>query len=186
MTSIHGDALTAGPALALATTVDAAEALCFARDLGGSLTHVLVAATGRALAVDPVRTGASRPAAVALALGSSSTAGVAVLAGACDASLPALRGEIDAVLRGAVEAAGASSPDDPVAIVVVETDRPHPAVEELLRRSPCVLEAGPCEGDPLTLALTLRADRRSLDPARAEALLGRIARLLAQPYRRLQ
>lgn len=185
MTSIHDDALTAGPTVA-STTVDVAEALCFARDLGGSLTHVLVAATGRALAVAPVRSGAPPRATVALAVGSSPGAGVALLTGACGGSLPALRAEIDAALRGAVDAQAVSPDDDRVAILVVESDRPHPPVEELARRAPCVLEAGPCEGDPLTLALALHADRRVLDVARAEALLMGIARLLERPYRRLQ
>jgi hypothetical protein len=185
MTSIHGDALTTGPAIT-ATTVDAAEALCFARDLGGSLTHVLVAATGRALAADPAPGDASRANVVGLALGTSRPALVAALAGACDASLPALRAEIDAALRRALDIADVPPAKDPVAIVVVETDQPCAPVEELLRRAPCVLEAGSCAGDPLTLALTLHADRRVLDRARAEALLVRIARLLERPYRRLQ
>lgn len=185
MTSIHGDALTAGPAVA-GTTVDAAEALCFARDLGGSLTHVLVAAAGRALAAGPTRGEVSGSTGVGLAVGTARSPFVAVLPGACDASLPALRAEIDAALRGGVDVAEAAPGDGPVALVVVETDQPRLPTDELLRRASCVLEAGPCEGDPLTLALALHADRRALDPARAEALLGGIARLLARPYRRLQ
>jgi hypothetical protein len=185
MTAIHGDAMTAVPTLA-STTVDAAEALCFARDLGGSLTHVLVAAAGRALAVGPTLGETSASTTVGLVVGTMPSPFVAVLPGACAASLPALRAEIDAALRGGVDIPVGSPGDDPVALVIVETDRPRVPTDELLHRASCVLEAGPYQGDPLTLMLALHADRRALDPARAEALLHRIARLLVRPYRRLQ
>lgn len=183
MTSIHDDAATTGPVLAT-TAVDAAEALCFARDLGGTLTHVLVAAAGRALAAEPTLGKRLRSAEVGLAVTSAQRGGVAVVPGARDASLPQLRAEIDVLQRGS-QGGRSVAADDHVAIVVVETEELRAPAPERLRRASCVLEVGWCEGDPLTLVLTLHADRETVDVARAELLLARIARLVERPYRRL-
>lgn len=179
MTSIHGDAATTRAPVA-STSVDAAEALCFARDLGGSLTHVVVAAAGRALAAESRTEGATG---VGLAVASARGIGVVDVPGATTAPLPQVRCEVDAALAGAgLDDVGL---ERSLALVVVETEALHSPTPELLRRSACVLEAGPCAGDPLTLALTLHADGGAVDREQAERLLARIGRLVARPYRRL-
>lgn len=179
MTSIHGDAATTKSPVAT-TAVDAAEALCFARDLGGSLTDVVVAAAGRALAVEPLLEGATP---VGLAVASGRRVEVVGVPGAPAAPLPRVRAEVSAALSG--EGADDVEAERWFALVVVDTEALHPPTQELLRRSTFVLEAGPCEGDPLTLALTVHAHGEAVASEQAERLLARIVRLVQRPYRRL-
>jgi hypothetical protein len=164
--------------------VDATEPLRFARDLGGSLTHVLVAATGRALAGFDRATPAGALRRVGLAV-TSREGGlwVAGIPGAADAPLPAVRDLVDAALADpeAVELVVAESPT----VVVVDRGTGDIVVETLLGSAAAVLEAGPCEGDPGRMPLTLRTDDALVAGETSEDLVARIARLVERPYRRL-
>ena len=174
MTSVHGDALAV-----FSTPVDAAECLCFARDLDASLTHVLVAAAGRAVAAADALAGAAGSAEVGVArLEDGALELVAVPAATRGATLPAVRDGVDAALRD-----GARTTTR-LTVAVVPEGLPV-ASGALMPDACCVLGSGPCEGDPLTLLLRLHVDRAAVDPIAAEELLARLVRLLAHPYRRL-
>lgn len=178
MTSVHEDAATAWPVVTT-RTVDAAEAICFARDLGGSLSHVLVAAAGRALAVDPTRRRRT-VGAIGIVVASTSRVGVAIVPGASTDTLPVVRAQVDEALSERTLMDGSC---EPPSLVVVEAD-------ELgsLRLNPTparVLEATAHDGDPLVLSLTLRDHGAGAVPEEAERLLTAIARLVERPYRRL-
>ncbi|MGL6280410.1 MAG: hypothetical protein ACRC50_12755 [Gaiella sp.] len=177
MTSIHREAPPSGRVLA-SRRVDVSEARSFARDLGGTLTHVLVAAAGRGLAAS--ESGATDG--VALAVARLDAVDVIVLPGACSAPLPRLRREIDAALGAAVH--DHAHPDQ-AALAVLDVDAPPPVLDEVLDRSRYVLEATPCGEDPRGLALVLHAEGRDADRDRAEALLRSVSRFVERPYRRL-
>jgi hypothetical protein len=184
MTRTYGDPPITQDATVEAV-VDATEALGFARDLGGSLTHVLVAAVGRALG-RRARAGADggvRDVFVAVSSAEQRISGVGYVPGARDAPLPEVR---DAVDDAMADGGATTRPTDHSAILVVQ--RETPAVEAACPvpvGSAAVLEACPCDGDPLLLSLTLSADGAVLGRVSATELMTEIVRLVERPYRRL-
>ncbi len=99
------DNIAAARSSVVDTTVPAGDALRFAHDLGGALTHVLVAAVGRALAASPDvetvlddRAGARG---VGLVLGVRRRLTVSIVAAAESDPLPHVRARLDRILAAA-------------------------------------------------------------------------------------
>jgi hypothetical protein len=188
VTSLGGELTTVRPS-AISSTLDAGEALSFARDLRGSLTHVLVAAAGRALETAAVlRTrlaseqGASGVGVVTVRAGEVV---VWIVRGAGREPLPQLREEIDAILLAHREGRRVADAEGPAALAVVEREPGAGSPAASVAGVPLVLEAESLRGDPTQLALSLHLEPGVIDPAGAEALLFGIAQLLRRPYRRL-
>lgn len=183
MTSVQRDA-GVRRSTTVRATADAAEALCFARDLGGSLTHVVVAAAGRALGLlAPPDAPAPGPQVAVLVTGDGQGR-LTLVPGAVRAPLPTVRAEVDdAVLRGLsstdIDAVG---PQPALVVIVGEASE---MVDTDTRGGTRLLESGPADGDPLTLALALHVGADPADVRYAERLLAHIVRLVERPYRRL-
>lgn len=185
--TVGGDAATE-PVTVVGTTVAAVEALCFARDLGGSLTHVIIAAAGRALAASPeVKEDIGGPGGsdgIRIVIAASGELRAPVVRGAASDPLPRLRAVTDSVLDEAREGRLTSSGEHAAITIVEHGVVPGPS-DLAAPDAPCILEVGPLRGDPPVLELRLHVDRRTLDPVRADELLSRIASLVERPYRRL-
>lgn len=184
MTVVSGDPTTGRQSFE--AHVPGAELHCFARDLGGSTLHVVVAAVGRALGrhADIARSLAgdgADPCRVGIRVG---TGQVAVVRDAPTASLPHLRDEVDRVVGHARLGSLTGADTGPAPITVVDRGtRQRRATARAA--SGCILEAGPVVDDPQALRLTLGVDRSAIGPEDAMRLLETLARLLAHPYRRL-
>lgn len=183
------DNIAAARSSVVDTTVHAGDALRFAHDLGGSLTHVLVAAVGRTLAASPDveailddRVGASG---VGLALTVRRRRTVSIVAGAESDPLPNVRASLDRILAAAREGRIDFDDSPTAAVTVVEHVPIAIPLEAVPLDQPCVLEASLVGGDPAALELCLHFDGRILAPVQAEDMLSQIASLLERPYRRL-
>jgi hypothetical protein len=176
-----GSSLRLGDRHVVEATVDSSELQLFARDLGGTVTDVLVAAAGRALVVDAPGDAVHG---VGLAVGGPAGLVVPVVRNAAFAPLPEVRAAVRRLLTAAH--AGATFADEPGAALVLDHIEVRPVgpvrvVEPAGGR--VVLLASQPDGADLTLALV--ADARTVDRPTAERLLRVIVRFVERPYRRL-
>lgn len=167
-------------------SVALAEAESFARDLGGTLAHVLVAAVGRALEREPALgwavAGLGADPAVAVVAPRGGGRVLLAVPEARDAPLPALRRLVDALLAGVRPAGRVVEAGAPVVVAAVETAGAVPptpahdaeAAVRLVLAAPDALEGRLAVGLP---------GRPGADAA--DDLLDAVARLLERPYRRL-
>lgn len=189
-------AVHAVPQLTLQTSARATELALFSRDLGGSVTHVVVAAMGRALLAHPEAcvvvsnhegSAAVVPvtAAVGVAIPTQSDLLVPVVRNAARAPLPAVKAEVERVVSAA--RAGRLAAEDsggaPTTVSCLEMGLGmFPPIVNPPQASTFVVEPGPC---PDTVSLTLSIDSRALTLEQAALYLDTLIRLLEQPYRRL-
>jgi hypothetical protein len=166
----------AGQANRIERSVALAEAVCFARDLGGTLVHVLLAAVGRAAGTDH---GVGVGPAIAVALPATDAL---LVPEACSAPLPRLRSVVDALLAG-VRPAERVAPDGLPAILVAVEEPGEPSLAAPAGGSAVVLLALD-DGTALAGRLTVTVGRGGC-PEAADRLLHEVAYLLEHPYRRL-
>lgn len=158
------------------------EARSFARDLGGSLAHVVVAATGRALDRRSGLAGGS----VGLATVTDTGLVASPVRNAGTAPLPAIRDEVDRVVAATRAGSGGEHPAGLSAVVCVDPGI-EGADEVAARCHAPLLVTAVCDADDptmLRLAVTLE-EAGPGTAADAEEILGAITRLLEHPYRRL-
>lgn len=184
MTVLSGDPTTGRQSFE--AQVPVAELHCFARDLGGSTLHVVVAAAGRALGWHPDVAGSLAGDGVdAARIGIRvDPERIAVVREASTAPLPQLRDEVDRVVGAARRGrlTGADTGEAPITVVDHGTAGLRDAPIET---SGCLLEAEPVADDPQALRLTLEVDPAAIRPEDATRLLETLVRLLSHPYRRL-
>lgn len=170
----------------LRATIGASELLLFCRDLRGTVTDVLVAATGRALALHPGLGSAALAPATGIGVTVDTGDGVLVpvVRNATAAPLPLVRAEVERVVDAA--RAGRLSPDDlGGSAVTVYDPLPGAGVTPPHALQGCVLTVGrpDCEAPELTLALSVGGS--GADGAGAGPFFATLVRLLQHPYRRL-
>lgn len=176
---------SAGPGLEAA--IEAPELLLFCRDLRGTLTDVVVAAAGRALACSSSPTGRavrSDRTGVGVLVTAGSAVLVPVVRNATEAPLPQVRAEVARLVEAA--RAGRLAPADVGgAIVTVSCEQPGTGVA--LREPPtgCVLTVDRSGPDSPELTLALSGDFSELGVSEAGRFFALLARLLRHPYRRL-
>ena len=185
MTVVSGDPTT--DRQSFEAYVPGVELDCFARDLGGSTLHVVVAAAGRALGThaDIARTLAGDggdPSRVGLRM---ATGRVAVVRDAPTAKLPHLRDEVDRLIRRAGNGRLTDADTAAAPITVVDHGDGRSRAARPGGGTGCVLEFEPVVDDPQALRLTVDVGRSTIGPADATQFLETLARLLAHPYRRL-
>ncbi len=164
------------------SVVAASELLLFRRDLGGTLTDILVAAAGRALAAHPVlETGG-----VGIAVPWREGVLVPVIANAADAPLPQIRAEVARVVGAA--RSGMVAPADAGDPAVTVCDRDAGGCARMpgreTRRSLLLGFALTDESSPHP-SLALSLDAGAFGGAEAAPFLRTLACLLERPYRRL-
>jgi len=185
------------PQLTLRASADATELALFGRDLGGSVTDVLVAAAGRALAAHPemcvnveerqagpvvVRV----PPSVGVAVATGAGLLVPVVRNAAGAPLADVRAEAQRVVAAARDGCLAAADTGGAATTVSYLELglgAFPAVVNPPQASILVVE--PASLRSPTLSVTLSVDTRALDESRAACFLATVTRLLERPYRRL-
>ncbi len=170
----------------LRATIGASELLLFCRDLRGTVTDVLVAATGRALALHPGLGRASLEAATGIGVTVDTGDGVLVpvVRNAAEAPLPLVRAEVERVVDAA--RTGRLSPDDlGAAAVTVHEPLPGAGVTSPGALQGCVLTVcrPDCDSPELTLALSVGGTGFGGEEARP--FFATLVRLLEHPYRRL-
>jgi len=176
-----GSSLRLGDRHVVEAGVDASELQLFARDLGGTVTDVLVAAAGRALAIDAPDAAAGG---VGLAVGAPKGLVVPVVRNAAFAPLPEVRAEVRRLLTAAH--AGATFADEPAATLVLDHIELRPVGPvRAVQPSGGQLVLLASQPDDADLTLALVADARTVDRPTAERLLRVIVRLVERPYRRL-
>lgn len=172
------------PRTELEAAIAAAELLLFCHDLRGTVTDVVVAATGRALAMHPglTRCEPHCGAGVGVVVETSGALLVPVVRNAADAPLPAVRDEVERVIGDAL--AGQLSPDD-VGVPTVTVYDPFPSAAAVLPETlgGRVLSVERPAGDLPGLALSLSVDDG--DAEEVAAFFATLVRLLTHPYRRL-
>lgn len=172
------------PRTELRATVEASELLLFSRDLRGTTTDVVVAATGRALAAHPVFAGADAAPAIGVTIESAGGLVVPVVRGAGQAPLPAIRDEVERVTRAALD--GRLTADDlGAAAVIVHDPFPGAGASAPVGLGGRVLrvDRGACDSPELTLTLT--AEGSGAAGEEAALFFATLVRLLRHPYRRL-
>lgn len=171
------------PRTGLEATIATSELLLFCRDLRGTTTDVVVAATGRALALHPGLAGRAEAAGVGVAVETAGCLLVPVVRNACEAPLPAVRDEVERVVGAALE--GRLSPDD-LGVAAVTVHDPFPgtggALPEALGGR--VLSVDRAAGDSPELTLSLSVDGSGAGDE-AAPFFATLVRLLRHPYRRL-
>lgn len=172
------------PRTELEASVAAAELLLFCHDLRGSVTDVVVAATGRALAMHPgfARCQPHDGMGVGVVVETVGALLVPVVWNAGDAPLPSVRDEVERLIEAAL--AGRLSQDDLGAPAVVVHD-PFPSAAGVLPEAlgSRVLSVERPADDVPGLVLSLSVDTR--DGEEATAFFSTLVRLLTHPYRRL-
>ncbi len=170
----------------LRATIGASELLLFCRDLRGTVTDVLVAAVGRALALHPGLGRATPEAATGIGVTVDTGDGVLVpvVRNATEAPLPLVRAEVERVVDAA--RAGRVSPDDLGGSVVTVHD-PLPGARVTLPAAlpGCVLLVGRPDCDSPELTLELSVGETGVDGEEAGPFFATLVRLLQHPYRRL-
>lgn len=174
------------PRTGLEATIATSELLLFCRDLRGTTTDVVVAATGRALALHPGLAGCDAAAGVGVAVETAGCVLVPVVRNAGEAPLPAVRDEVERVIGAALE--GRLSPDDLGAAAVTVHD-PFPGAGASLPESlgGRVLSVGrpSCDSPELTLSLSVDGSDADVAGDQAAPFFATLVRLLRHPYRRL-
>jgi pyruvate/2-oxoglutarate dehydrogenase complex dihydrolipoamide acyltransferase (E2) component len=170
----------------LEATIGTSELLLFCRDLRGTVTDVLVAAAGRALALHPELGFAARPAVNGIGVTVDNGDGVVVpvVRNATSAPLPLVRAEVERVVDAA--RAGLLSPDDQgTAVVTVHDPVPGARATPLPPPRGCVLTVDRAAYDSPELTLTLSVGGSGVEGAEAAPFFATLVHLLSHPYRRL-
>jgi 2-oxoacid dehydrogenases acyltransferase (catalytic domain) len=167
--------------------ISAAESTCFARDLGGTLMHVLVAAAGRALNHPSIAWSRRDAREVSIGILVHTQLGpiTPVVVGAGTESLPRVRAAVDRLVD--VARTGELSTTESIRpAVVVHVSRPGDLEPPAPVDGACVITASSALGEPplLRLRVILAGDGAEAR-ARAADLLADVAHLLECPYRRL-
>lgn len=171
-------------------SIAASELLLFCRDLRGTVTDVVVAAAGRALAVHPELGCADQAGGgVGVAVDTDGGVLVPVVRNATDAPLPQVRAEVSRLVEAA--RAGRLAPDDlgAAAVTVRETasgsNAPNaPNAPDVGASASCILTFGRRAYDAPDLTLALSVPGRAAG-AEAGGFFATLVRLLEHPYRRL-
>lgn len=161
----------------LQASIAASELLLFCRDLRGTVTDVVVAAAGRALAAHPGLGCTAEGNGIGVAVDADGDVLVPVVRNATDAPLPQVRAEVSRLVDAA--RAGRLSPADVGGAAVTICDAgAEPSTG-------CVLAIGrPTFGSP-DLTLVLSVDEGGGAGDEAGRLFATLVRLLQHPYRRL-
>ncbi len=170
----------------LEASISASELRLFSRDLRGTVTDVVVAAAGRALAAHPEIRGATRSDAVGIGVAVDTQNGVLVpvVRNASDAPLPEIRAEV----RRLVDAARAgelSSSDIGEAAVTVHALEPDAGTPREYASIGCALTVDRTESDSPDITVAFTVDGSEVGGAEASQFFATLVRLLRQPYRRL-
>lgn len=164
----------------LQASIAASELLLFCRDLRGTVTDVVVAAAGRALAAHPGLGCTAEGNGIGVAVDADGDVLVPVVRNATDAPLPQVRAEVSRLVDAA--RAGRLSPADVGGAAVTICDA---GVARAEPSTGCVLAIGrPTLGSP-DLTLVLSVDERPGAGEEAGRLFATLVRLLQHPYRRL-
>lgn len=174
----------APPRTGLEATIATSELLLFCRDLRGTTTDVLVAATGRSLALHSGLGGGEPAGGVGVVVAGAGGLLVPVVRNAGEAPLPAVRDEVERVVGDAL--AGRLSPDDMGAAAVVVHD-PFPDAGAALPEAlgSYVLGVDRSSYDSPELTLSLSVDGAAAGGEEAARFFAMLVRLLRHPYRRL-
>lgn len=166
-------------------TVDASELALFSRDLGGTVTDVLVAAAGRALAQAGAPVGA-RQCGVGVAVPTDEGVVFPVVRNAATAPLPEVRSEVARLVEAARSGRLAADDVGDAAMILDHIELGAGDVAGAVNPAECcVLAVAPQSDHGADLALALVVDGRASESAAAERLLAALVRLLERPYRRL-
>jgi len=171
----------------LEASIAASELLLFCRDLRGTVTDVVVAAAGRALAAHPEVGCAAASAAgagVGVAVDTDSGVLVPVVRNATDAPLPQVRAEVSRLVDAA-RSGRLSSADVGGAAVTVYDPVQGASTAALDASASCILTVGRPAYDSLDLTLALSVDGSEVGGAEAGRFFATLVRLLQHPYRRL-
>jgi pyruvate dehydrogenase E2 component (dihydrolipoamide acetyltransferase) len=172
--------------LGLRASIPASELLLFCRDLRGTVTDALVAATGRALSAHPEVGCVLRPAGTGVGIAVDTDGGVLVpvVRNATDGPLPQVRAEVTRLVAAA--RTGRLSPADVggAAVTVYEC-----ALDEGTAgagaHTGCILVVDRLECDSLDLTLSLTSDDSEVGSEEAGRFFATLVRLLQHPYRLL-
>ncbi len=170
----------------LEASISASELLLFCRDLRGTVTDVVVAAAGRALAAHPEIRRAARADEVGVGVAVDTQDGVLVpvVRNATDAPLPEVRAEV----RRLVDAARTgqlSSADIGGAAVTVHALEPDGSTLRESASAGCALTVDRTESDSPDITVAFTVDGSQVGGAEAGQFFATLVRLLRQPYRRL-
>jgi len=175
------------PALpGLTASIPASELLLFCRDLRGTVTDALVAATGRALSAHPEVGCVLRPAGTGVGVAVDTVAGVLVpvVRNATDGPLPQVRAEVTRLVAAA--RTGRLSPADVGgAAVTVYDSAPEAGSVGVEARTGCILVVDRLAHDSLDLTFFLKADDPEVGSEEAGRFFATLVRLLRHPYRLL-
>ena len=165
-------------------SIAASELLLFCRDLRGTVTDVVVAAAGRALAVHPELGCADRAGGgVGVAVDTDGGVLVPVVRNATDAPLPQVRAEVSRLVEAA--RAGRLAPDDlGAATVTVRETASGSNAPDVGASASCILTFGRRAYDAPDLTLALSVPGRAAG-VEAGGFFATLVRLLEHPYRRL-
>lgn len=170
----------------LEASITASELLLFCRDLRGTVTDAVVAATGRALAAHPAVGCALRPAETGVGVAVATDGGVLVpvVRNATDAPLPQVRAEVTRLVDAA--RAGRLSPADVGGAAVTVYDSVSNAGTAVVAApTGCILTVEGPASDSLDLTLALTVDGSEVGGEEAGRFFATLVRLLQYPYRRL-
>ncbi len=175
-----------GSRLTVEASFDPSDLFLFSRDLGGTVTDVLVAAAGRALGAEGAAAHGSPAPGVGVAVPTPTGLVIPVVRNAASAPLPDVRSEVGRLVEAA--RAGRLATDDVggAALVLDDSELAAGAPGGAVDPSCCgilALASQPDESGDVTL--TLVVDTQATATAAAERLLTSFVRLLERPYRRL-
>lgn len=167
-------------------SIAASELLLFCRDLRGTVTDAVVAATGRALAAHPEVGCALRTAATGVGVAVATDGGVLVpvVRNATDAPLPQVRAEVTRLVDAA-RAGRLSSADVGGAAVTVYDFVPGAGTAVVDAPTGCILTVARPEYDSFDLTLALTVDGSEVGGEEAGRFFATLVRLLQHPYRLL-
>ncbi len=169
----------------LEASISASELLLFCRDLRGTVTDVVVAAAGRALAAHPEIHHATRSDAVGIGVAVDTQGGVLVpVVRNATAPLPAVRAEVKRLVDAAL-AGELSSADIGEAAVTVHALEPDASTPRESAAVGCALTVDRTESDSPDITVAFTVDGSEVGGAEAGQFFATLVRLLRQPYRRL-
>lgn len=167
----------------LRASVPSTELHLFCRDLRGTLTDALVAATGRALSAHPEVACGLRPAGTGVGVAVETAGGVVVpvVRNATDGPLPEVRAEVTRLVAAA--RTGRLRPSDVGGAAVTVCDcAPEVAIAT---RDGCLLVLDQVQRDSVDITLVLGAYGSEADGEEAGRFFATLVRLLQHPYRLL-
>ena len=171
---------------ALEASIAASELVLFCRDLRGTLTEVVAAAVGRALAAHPEVCGPARSAetGVGVAVDADGDVLVPVVRNAWASPLPLVRAEVARLVEAA--RTGRLAPADVGGAAVTVSDLAAGTASTRIEASArCILAVDPPARDSHDLSLALSVKAPEVDVLDAGRFFATVVRLLRHPYRRL-